>query len=489
MRLLGYLSCACFLGVLGCGDGGDGSSGVPANPVYDVTGTIVDTHLTEGGDLTYVEDPGQFEIAAIVPGEGGTRREILAEVFEDGTFILRGLPEGPYDLRFTEAYGSGTLPPRILLNAPKKLDLGRVYTGRPDAAPVLNASTKLDLTFDGLDPWADGSSIELFSLGAGTIGTLAPTSGMAPMNGATSITGYGVAMQDLAIPNIIDEGAGDEAYFTQTVGTSGLDAPYRSVRKAIGPLSLTSAEGASTPVSGSFVALPEKKLSIAFDDAAFSALASSVNPGASIAGKEIRVGVEPGGDRTAVSPTPDLLRLSALPAQNAPSELLYGNPFPGSFRELAAIEVLYEYEHVAPTGVPKKTAIAIGRTGPSESFSGTVGPVIGPPLDVTVNDQPAYGEVLGIGKTPTLRWSPPSLGTPATYVVTLRRLDPGGATTRTVAYFITTETSLTIPDGMLDVGYYYYVRVGVRDAFDHEAPFRVANTRGYAEALTGVLSP
>ncbi|MDC3986911.1 hypothetical protein [Polyangium jinanense] len=487
MRSFLGASSICLLGALGCGGGGE----TPKPTIFDVTGTIVDLHLTDGGDVTNVRDPGQFEIAAIVPGDDGAPRELIAEVAEDGTFRIRDLPEGPYDLRFIELFGTGTRPPRFIMNAPRTIDLGRVYVGRPDAEPIgATDTTALELTFDGLNPWGEGSSIEVFSLGAGTTGTLPPADGMQPAMDTTQITDFRVATSELVVPNLVAAEAGDQAYFTQMVGIAGAGAPYRSVRRAFGPTSFTLADGAATPVEGTFVAAPPKKLAVSFDDAAFQALAASVHPEATIAGKDVRVGVEPGGaGRTSVSPTPDLLLLSALPAAQPPSELVYGNPFPAGWSEIAAVEVSYAVTHVMPTGIPKTTAVAMGRTGPVSSFSGAIAPTLGPPLDIRVNDQPAYGELLGIGKTPTVTWSAPSLGKAAAYVITLRRLDPGGQLTRTMASFSTTEPVLRIPDGLLDVGYYYYLRIGVREEFDSAAPLRVQESRVYAEALTGVLSP
>jgi len=484
MRFFLGVTSLCLLGALGCSGGGE----TPKPPSLDVTGTIVDLHLTDGGDVTNVRDPGQFEIAALVVGEDGTTQVLLAEAAEDGSFRIRDVPERPYDLRFVELFGTGTRPPRFILNAPRTVDLGRVFVGRPEAEPIASDSTGLEVTFDGLSPWGEGSSLEVFSLGAGTVGTLPPST-MNPAMGATTLTDHRFHTSELLVPNVIDAAAGDQAYFMQMVGTAGPGAPYRSVRKASGPTAVTLVDGGVTPVSGSFVDAPPKKISVSFDDAAFGALTESVHPEATVAGKDVRIGVEPGGDRTSVSPTPDLLLFSGLPATQPPAELVYGNPFPAGWAEIAAVQVSYAVTHVMPTGIPKTTAVAIGRTGPVASISGEIAPTLGPPLDIRVNDQPAYGELLGIGNTPKVTWTPPSLGKAAAYVITLRRLDPGGQLTRTIASFSTEDTTFRIPDGLLDVGYYYYLRIGVREEFDSAAPLKVQASRVFAEAITGVLSP
>jgi hypothetical protein len=48
---------------------------------------------------------------------------------------------------------------------------------------------------------------------------------------------------------------------------------------------------------------------------------------------------------------------------------------------------------------------------------------------------------------------------------------------------------LRIPEGLLDFGYYYYIRVSVRSTFDIAHPFKSSTTNAYASALTGVLTP
>jgi hypothetical protein len=145
--------------------------------------------------------------------------------------------------------------------------------------------------------------------------------------------------------------------------------------------------------------------------------------------------------------------------------------------------------HTAPTGIPKSTVVTIGQSGPVDAFKSPAEPQLTPAIDLKINGMPAYDTLTGVGFTPTLTFAPPSIGTPAVYIIAVRRLDPGGATTRTTAIFSTTETTLQIPAGTLDFGYYYYFRVTVRAQFDINQPFKSGTTNAFASALTGVLTP
>jgi hypothetical protein len=493
MRVVLALSLASLVGAIGCGGdppGGPTNPPVPPGPVSDVTGKIVDIHVTESGDVTNARDPIQYEVGAIVPGEDGAPREILAVGAADGSFVIPDVPEVPYTLRFTEAYGSGTLPPRFIVNAPREVDLGRVFVGRPDAEAITTSPTEIAITATGLAPTASADELEMFSLGSGASGRLFPTDATFPAAGATELANYRVDTSALDVANLVDGSLGDRAHFLQYGATSGdLFVPSRSIAKVFEPAPFSQVDGGSVAVSGAYVDVPEKQLVVKIDDAAFKKLAPGVNAGAEIGGREVSILAEPGGERPTASVTPTLLQILSGSPNALPPSLAYRNPFPPEWAEVASVGYSFIVTHVMPTGIPKSTAVLVGRSGPASTFTETVTPVLGPPENILVNDQPSGGELLSVGNSPTVRWSPPSVGTAAVYLVALRRLDPGGGTTRTVAFFSTTDTSLQIPEGYLDFGYYYYVRIGVRGDWDPVAPLRSSITSAFASALSGVLTP
>ncbi len=485
-----FLGCvlAGAIGALGCG-GGDKPPPTTTGPVSDVTGTLMDVHVTETGDVSNMRAPTQFEIAAVFPGDDGTPREILAIIGKDGNFRIPKVPEVPFDLRYIEFYGSGTLPPRYIMNAPRNIDLGRVYVGRPDAESINTSPAEIILNVSDLEPWTDGDALELFSLGAGAAGELDPTNGTLPAAGSTSLTNYAVDTATLTAPKLVNGEKGDKASITQLAGIAGVNAPYRSVRKVFDAPSYTQPDGTSVALSGAFVDVPQKEFSVEMPTPAFLALAKVVHPSASVAGKNVRIIAEPGGDRATASFTPNLMICETLPNYIFPPSFSYGNPFPSAWAEVVSADVSFTMTHVAPSGIPKSVAVFIGQSGPANSFTSPVAPKLGPPTNLTINDTPAQDTVLGTGFSPTVKFEPPTIGTPAVYIVAIRRLDPGGGTTRTTALFSTTETTLRIPEGLLDFGYYYYIRVTVRGEFNVAQPLKSTPSSTYASALTGVFSP
>ncbi len=488
MRFFFGLVCAGAALTIGCG-GNDGKSPTPAPPASDVKGTVIDVHVTEMGDVSSTRGPAQFEIAAVFPDEHGAPREIFAKINTDGTFVIPNVPEVPYALRFVEFVGASVLPPRYVMNAPREIDLGRVFVGRADAIAIETTPTDLAVTATGLAPWTSGDILEIFSLGSGSAGELVPTTKMYPMDGAGSLNKYRVDTSKLLRATLVDGDKGDKATLTQLAGTADLTAPYHSVRKKFDAPSFSQIDGVLTNVAGAFADVPQKDIAIGIDTAAFYAFVDDVHSAADIAGKNIRLIAEPGGERASASITPNLLICEALPNGTLPASFAYGNPFPSTWAEVISADLSFSMTHMAPTGVPKSTIVTIGQSGPASSFTSPAMPLISPPRDIKVNDQPAQDTLSGIGFSPTITFTPPSLGTPAVYIIAIRRLDPGGSTTRTTAIFSTTETTLRIPEGLLDFGYYYYLRISVRANFDITHPFKSGTTNAYAAALTGVLTP
>lgn len=488
MRFFLSLMCTGAMLTVGCG-GNDGKPPVPGPPVSDVKGSVIDVHVTEKGDTSSSRGPAQFEIAAVFPGEDGAPREILAAMNNDGTFVIPNVPEVPYDLRFVEFVSAGALPPRYIMNAPREIDLGRVFIGRADAAAIETTPTDIALTATGLEPWTTGDILEIFSPGSGSAGELLPTNITFPAEMTTSLDKYRVDTSQLLSPKLVDGSKGDTAMITQLAGVADLTAPYRSVRKVFEAPAFTQVDGMPTSLSGAFANVPQKTLAIGINASAYNAFSADVHPDAKVVGKNIRIIAEPGGERTTASVTPNLLICEAIPSATLPPSFTYGNPFPSAWTEVISTDLSFSMTHMAPSGVPKSTIVTIGQSGPAASFTTPAEPQLSPPINIKVNDVPAVDTVSGIGFSPMITFSPPSLGSPAVYIIAIRRLDPGGSTTRTTAIFSTTETTLRIPDGLLDFGYYYYFRITVRAKFDIAQPFKSGTTNAFASALTGILTP
>ena len=73
--------------------------------------------------------------------------------------------------------------------------------------------------------------------------------------------------------------------------------------------------------------------------------------------------------------------------------------------------------------------------------------------DLDLNLLRAFADQAGVGETPVLSWTPPSVGTPTGYLVEVFRLEAAGAgTTRTpVLRYATAHVTVILPPGLLEV--------------------------------------
>jgi hypothetical protein len=117
--------------------------------------------------------------------------------------------------------------------------------------------------------------------------------------------------------------------------------------------------------------------------------------------------------------------------------------------------------------------------------------VVGKP---SINHKNFFADRSSVGTTPTLRWSPPSLGTVTFYSVQVYLLaNNGGNTTKTpIAILYTQRTSLLIPTGVLSAGQAYAFKIhawqvpGMNFA---KAPFITGPTVAFADVISGLIQP
>jgi len=111
MRDLARIASGCLIAIaiaaMGCGDGSaqgaaEGGAGGPSSA--SITGSLVDLHVTEGGDIEQPVDPALVSVAALLPEEGGGFTSIAGSVGEDGRFSIPDVPEGTYYLEIGRAH-------------------------------------------------------------------------------------------------------------------------------------------------------------------------------------------------------------------------------------------------------------------------------------------------------------------------------------------------------------------------------------------------
>lgn len=477
---------------MGCGDGSAAEGGAGGPSAASITGSLVDVHVTEGGDIEQPVDPALVSVAALLPGDGGGFTSIEGSVGEDGRFSIPDVPEGTYYLAIT----TGAFV-EIVVTSARSLDLGFVFAGRPDASAVFSTPTNLVLDVDQMSPWQDGDHLEIFSLGAGTYGDLASTTEAPPSVGATALTGMASDAFLFASPMLVDGEQGDVATIThitaREAGGSGAPLPYSAVVKAFTPAPFVQVDGEPTQLSGSFEDVAQSDIAIDWKRSLWSAAIKDANPAAEVESHDILVYAEPGGaERSTSSYSPTLLATTDVESTDVTLSMSYGNPFPSGWGVVANVNTFYSVSVTVPgSGETRKLGMSMGVSAPIDAFmAGPIEPALTPVRDVTINGKAAYETMTGVGASPTVSFSPPATGTPSAYAVFIRRVDPmDSSLVATVAVVRTESTTVTIPPGILEKGTYYYLRIASETGRDLDVPHKARPDSAYAEAVTGLIAP
>jgi len=407
----------------GGGEGGGGVTGTFTNRYFLVDGSTV----TKPADLT------GMPIQALVQ-EGSDWTTYLGTGHSDGTFTIPGVPEGPYVL---------AMPPFYRYTSSREVDLQNDFIGRSDAAESTSAT--LEGSLQGLAPWVSSDDIWWFCPGSGG----AVSSDMAAVAGATSL----VAQKGAWLGGLVDGSKGDVLYATQA---EQVQAPgghqVKILTRSTSFTGVEMANGEVTSVSGT-MAPPSAVESVALDlrMSQFAALLPQVNPTAMDQGATARVSTAPGVTVTGLlGMNANLLTFSGPGKDVNLGSVKYGNPFPAAWGQ-----VLFVYEQAVVPMPGAGAAGAISVLEPIEqAAAGPIRPVLTPVQEVKVEGQSAFGALSGISTTPTLTWSAPAVGTPSSYAVSLYQLP-----STSVAVLFTTETSMTLPPGLLEEGNAYYFQI------------------------------
>lgn len=473
-------------------DGGEPGGGEPdagGEPVATrtVTGVMMHRHVTPDGEVAVPVDLTGAAIAALVPpsfevhpGAGDA----------SGTFSIPAVPTGVYYLQVDGLY---------VVTSRDEVDLSYAVLGRTDAVPATIQPTDLVLDLDNLAPWQFGDELQMFSAGSGTVAFSMQnraSSGL-PEEGNTALAGFTYDVSAAAHPFLVDGDAGDQLYVTQlALADDGVNL-YRRLARVFAPDPFTMTDGQASSLSGSFADVAETDTFAAeWDRPAFDA---ALRAGAPI-------------EETASYPT---LTLHTLPAaaehgfyhssadivQLAPgwtddtsavqASWDFGDPFPAAWTRLVSAGLLtYRYRGVAGAE-PRPLYSSIGVNLPRSAVSAetAIAPVVGPVRSPRVAGHDAFESIDGIGTSPVVSWEPPGLGTATSYLLAVIMLVDEEGFTRTyrVASLWTTDTSVTIPPGILAPGGTYVFSIYALHApgVDPEAePNREVLPDAWAQIIT-----
>jgi len=479
----------------GAGTGGSDGGGDLCPQPGTICGSAIDTFLTDTGEVQRPRDLSNVSIEAVAFDAAGAPTRYQGTGQADGTYVIPGVPEGTYTLKWWDPDLRGGMVQRYRVTTKHKLDLGLVFYGRPNATLVTTSPTNLVFNVTGMAPWQDGNLLQITAFGAGGFGLAVrydPNTGMLlsgnPTVGATSLSGFTIDWSLTAPtdfidqPMLIDGGQADRLALTQLVSRSNASASYLSIVKIFRAPAFTMTSGQPSTLAGAFEDVAQdRQIWASWKRSEFAAHVTEIHPSARAAAPNFTILVQPRADvYTYVSPT--LLDVSSTTQPDGTDvdlSLQYGNPFPPAWPSWATSCMYADAYLPYPTGTSRMDMYGFicGSLPLASAQTGTMRPTISPPRDLKVNGIAATGPLVGIGTTPALSWSPPALGTPTSCSVVVRKR-PVGAGDYTAISVPATSTSVRIPPGILEpTGFVYAFRVDCGDDL------------GYASAFTGVMTP
>lgn len=483
--------------LMGCGEpgGGGGPQWIEVTvtaPSIEIQGTAIDKYVSDMGIEMSPVDLTTETIEALVLEGAGAWSRIPASTTVDGKFAIAGVPEGPFVLRHNKTY---------IFTSARELDLGQYKSGRKPAV-YPTAPTFLVHNINNLSPLKDDDSMEVYVANSGAYNYNGWTANP-PMTGDTVLNGATLEWTpDLPL---IDKNEGDVLTISQvsTISPPGASITVQAPARLVSFDNIVLNDGDSYVLEGDFQGVAwDQSISVKVDGTEFAHLVAMVNPGATETERSIYIGTAPGDETHAwpyISATLAFITLPIDALLQDHGSIAYGNPYPSSWVTKASFGAAYSVAYTAPfanTPITRR-ATAGYSTSPSKLGAATITPSIWPVESPMINEKSAFEPQIGVGRTPILSWRRPTFGTAAWYQITINALrDNEGATKSTrVASLLTTETTVTIPEGILEIdkngaiSYWFQINACAGTGYDIAKPYEDISEQVYAPVMTAPIIP
>jgi hypothetical protein len=454
--------------------------------------TAIDTFVSDTGKTEQPVDLTQYDLAVLVYDSAlGTFSNHPPTITGPGKFEVDTLPPGDRYVRYSRL-GSA---PAYFVTSSSTLELGAARFGRPNLTRP-SAGTTLVLNVTKAEAWQSGDVLQFFSLGAGTIGldvVGAATAG-APAANDTTLTGLTIDYSALTLENLVMGDAGDRAHLTQLATRSLLGGgTYLAASRLFSMPAFTLTDGATTTVSGEFTTMPTTTVSVDYKASQFESAATSCNPSATILGRVVGASSQPAAELGSFSGSLDMLLYQAPDASDLVTTFTVGDPFSPAWKLFLGAGTVFSRDYALPSSTPASARGRVElRTLPSASTR--LAPLVGCVQNPTVGGQDALADRTGAGRSPSIAFGAPSVGTADGYEIVLHGLvDRSGETVRVQAgRIVTAGRQVVVPPGILIAGtsYSLTIRAFARPAIDMNVrPEAQAFPGGMAETLGGVITP
>jgi hypothetical protein len=427
-------------------------------------------------------DLSTMTVAAFAPNGVGGYTFLPGSGTSSGTFTIPSVPSGFYLLQLGSIY---------LWTSNTTVNADFDSAERFDTTPA-NQNTTVTFDLTNLHAWQDTDFFEMVCPNNAAFDSYAATAGQ------TTLTGTFPYFGNLSIGT-----EGDQYYLIQLITQNVSGLSFIAAGRYMAPPKFTQTQGSDTPINGRLKTLAQKYTFEAnINGADLAAQALAANPKATLDATVIALDVYPGslakGENTS---TPDLVGYGfgnnpLLTTNGDLGQVSYGNPFSSTW----PLFDIYQWQaytiYTAPgatNGAPIFT-LAAGDDATLPTSANPIKPLVGVLSKPSINHKNFFADRTGVGTTPTLKWSPPSVGTATFYAVQVFQVaNNGGNTTKTlIARLITPRTSLLIPKGLLSAGQAYVFRIrtwyvpGINFA---KTPFKSGPTSALADVVSGMMQP
>jgi hypothetical protein len=455
-------------------------------PGTSVTGSWVGTQVSRQGKTPAPIDLTRYEIG--VWTQGPSPRYVAGSGSKDGSFAIPNVPPGPFLLVFNR---ENSFPDCVASDgSARDFDLGTEFFRDATApAPTVAAKSVIALTLSNLAPWSPGDSIRLI----GNLGAIHLFTGsLFPLNATMGTLSVSYSNQ----PGFDGPGRGDEMLILQqgnTILPTGVTV--WTTRTAVTTKALHTVDGQTVMAAETLQALPADGV-VAFDVRRSQYLPFA--PSGPTAADDPSIKIEVARSLPGVNSVGSFVT-STIDVPNGATDVQTdareSNPFPATWIRFARATVSFPIATFVPGGMRPLVSAATMRVSDRAEVlqAAPIVPRLGPARAPQIAGRPADVPQMGVGLTPTLSWSAPSLGRPTLYQVSVSRIDVGvdQINTPTQISIATEQTSVTLPPAVLQPGLWYRFLVTAIAADDVHVttPKRVSVPRVDASLFSGRFTP
>lgn len=428
-------------------------------PGQDVHGRAVHMRVAEDGSgPTETTNWTGRTIEALSPSAGASGR-LSAEVDAQGEFTIPEVPAGPFWLAFPDEVTAINGDSKIFVwTEARELDLGYNSVGSPFVA---TAYRHLPIEITGLLPTQEDDHMEVY-----------PTS--RHWSTYWGLTGAGADKTTWP--------AGSPIKLRESPGERLLVKQWRRTIQD-GVISETTVRAGSVPVpdeTTSSLSIPladiaTRTLDLRIDAAAFAAeLAPLPRPSSGWWGFALNAVALP---KEPMSPSDRLL--SAFPKDPARdanlSGISYADPHPDSPMRRYVLSFMSGRTYAVPGDSTLRASCGTGLrlVGDASALANsTLRPRLSLPQALEIDGTSAMNDLANVSRSPTVRWQPPRLGQVSFYMLKLYRiakLPDRGTPEISAGTFITTQTQITLPEGVLQPGVPHFLDLIAVSATDLDA--------------------